>query len=61
MLVERRVEWVVKRLVSVFVRCVVAAWRSLGRDSVADFWRSWALLWSDEMGGGDDGEAMRQR
>lgn len=61
MLVERRVECVLRRVVRVFVRWVIAAWRSLGRDSVAWVWRAWAVLWSDEMGGGGIGEAIRQR
>ena len=61
MLVDKRVEWVFRRVVSVFVRCVCAAWRSWGRVSTACVWRVWAVLCSDEMGGGETGDAMRHR
>jgi hypothetical protein len=61
MLVERRVECVFSSVVRVFVRCVVAAWRSLGRDSVAEFSSVCAIFASEEIGGTDDGEAIMQR
>jgi hypothetical protein len=61
MLVERRVEWVLKRVLSVFVRCVLAVWISAGRVSREEFCSVRDVLARDEMGGGEMGEAIRQR
>ena len=61
MLVLRRDECVERRVVSVVVRWVCAACNSLGRVSKADVWRFKDVLWRDEIGGGEIGDAMRQR
>lgn len=61
MLVERRVEWVERRVVRVVVRWVCAVCISLGRVTIAEVLRVRDVLWRDEIGGGETGEAMRQR
>ena len=61
MLVERRVEWFESRVVRVVVRWVCAVCSSEGRVSKAEVWRVRDVLWRDEIGGGETGEAMRQR
>jgi len=43
MLVERRVEWVERRVIRVVVRWVCAVCNSLGRVSKAEVWRARAV------------------
>ena len=61
MLVLRTDECVERRVVRVVVRWVCAACNSLGRVSKAEVWRVRVVLWRNEMGGGEIGDAMRQR
>ena len=61
MLVLRREEWVERRVVSVVVRWVCEACNSLGRVSKAEVLRARDVLWRDEIGGGEIGDAIRQR
>jgi hypothetical protein len=61
MLVERRVEWVLRSVLRVFVRCVLVVWISAGRVSREEVCSVSDVLARDEMGGGETGEAIRQR